>query len=65
MHSDFEANLMVFFLTTHQKYFTVMLSLPMMNKIVVCPVSYLMIYCYFVKGHVERERLVTLFSNSS
>ena len=42
-----------------------MLSLPMMNKIVVCPVSCLVVCCYFVKGHAGREKLVTLFSNGS
>jgi len=54
-----------FFLTNHKKRSTIMLSLPMMNKIVVRPVFYLAVYCYFAKGHMGREKFVTLFSNGS
>ncbi len=37
----------------------------MMNEIVDCPVSSLMVYSYFAKGRIKEGRLVSLFSNGS
>ncbi len=49
------ANLRVFFLTSLQKYKIIHIEQLMMNEIVGCPVSSLMVYCYFAKGRIKGE----------
>jgi hypothetical protein len=52
----------VFFLTNYQKYYSIAFDIPMMNRIVDCPVSFV-VYRYFVKGQAKEKVRVTPFSN--
>jgi hypothetical protein len=49
-------------LTDYQKYYSIALDIPMMNKIADCPVT-LVVYRYFVKGQAKEKVRISPFSN--